>query len=320
MAFSRFPVVPASFFGMVLGLCGLGGAWRAAHVAWGISPVGGEVVMLAGSLVWLVVLALFLGKWVFARSEALAEVEHPVQCCFIGLAGVATMLVAGAVLPYCLPAALGLFGAGSAFTLGFALWRTGTLWQGGREVGMTTAVLYLPSVAGSFVTAIVASGLGYADWGQLAWGAGFFSWLAIESVLLHRLYSGPTLPAALRPTLGVQLAPGPVCAVAYLAVNHGSSDLFVHALLGYGLLQMLILLRLQGWLREGGMAASWWAFTFGATALATAPLKLVAAGDTGAMATLAPLLFGFANALVLGIAAVTLWLLVQGKLVTWKAR
>jgi hypothetical protein len=25
------PVIPASFFGMVLGLSGLGGAWRAAH-------------------------------------------------------------------------------------------------------------------------------------------------------------------------------------------------------------------------------------------------------------------------------------------------
>jgi hypothetical protein len=30
----RIPVVPASALGVVLGLAGLGGAWRAAHQVW----------------------------------------------------------------------------------------------------------------------------------------------------------------------------------------------------------------------------------------------------------------------------------------------
>ena len=29
------PIVPASFFGMVIGLAGLGAAWRSAHQVWG---------------------------------------------------------------------------------------------------------------------------------------------------------------------------------------------------------------------------------------------------------------------------------------------
>jgi len=60
-----------------------------------------------------------------------------------------------------------LFTAGAAFAVGFAVWRTGGLWQGKREHATTTAVLYLPTVAGSFVTAIAAAALGYADWGQV---------------------------------------------------------------------------------------------------------------------------------------------------------
>jgi hypothetical protein len=66
-----------------------------------------------------------------------------------------------------------------------------------------SAVLYLPTVAGSFVTAITASSLGFADWGRLAFGAGLFSWLAVESVLLHRLSTVTALQPALRPTLGI---------------------------------------------------------------------------------------------------------------------
>jgi len=239
---------------------------------------------------------------------------HAVQCCFIGLIGVATMLVAGLALPYSHGTALAVFTAGAAFTLVFAIWRTGGLWQGERDATATTAVLYLPTVAGSFVSATVAAALGYPDWGQLAFGAGLFAWLAIESVLLHRLLTAPALATALRPTLGIQLAPAPVGAVAYLSVTQGQPDIFVHALIGYGLLQALVLLRLLPWLRRQPFAASYWAFTFGATALAAAPLRLLAHGDTGAIATLAPVLFVATNLVVGVIAIATIGLLVRGRL------
>jgi hypothetical protein len=44
----------------------------------------------------------------------------------------------------------------------------------------------------------------------------FFSWLAIESVLVHCMLTEESLPEAMRPTRGIQLAPAPVGAVAYL--------------------------------------------------------------------------------------------------------
>ena len=38
----KVPVVQASFFGMVLGLAGLGTVWRWAHQVWGLPAVVGE--------------------------------------------------------------------------------------------------------------------------------------------------------------------------------------------------------------------------------------------------------------------------------------
>ena len=310
---AKLPIVPASSFGVVLGLAGLGGSWRAAHSVWQLPAWVGEALMLAAAAVWAAVSVLYAAKWLAAREQAVAELHHPVQCCFVGLAGVATMLVGGGALPHARPLAAALFAAGAAFTLGFALWRTGLLWRGERDPGATTPVLYLPAVAGSFVAAAGAAALGHRDWAQLAFGAGLFSWLAIESVLLHRLYTGAELPPPLRPTLGIQPAPPAVGAVAYLGAGGGAPDMAAHALLGYGLLQAALLLRLLPWIMRQPFAPSYWAFTFGATALAAAALRLAERDGTGAVALLAPWLFAAANAVVCLAAAGTLRLLVAGR-------
>ena len=308
------PVVPASFFGMVLGFAGLGASWRAAHQLWGLPAGMGEALMLTEALLWFSLLVLYVAKWAFLREHALREAHDPIQCCFIGLIGVTTSLVAVAALPYSRAAAIVLFALGTLFTLGFAVWRTGQLWQGGRDPKTNTPVLYLPTVAGSFVTAIAASALGFRDWGQLAFGAGAFSWLAIESVLLHRLYAADALPDALRPTLGIQLAPPTVGAVAYLSVTSGPPDLIAYALLGYGLLQMLILLRLSLWIARQPFAPSYWAFSFGATALATASLRAVERGAVGAIELLAVPLFVSANVIIAILTVKTVGLALQRRL------
>ncbi len=311
---SRLPIIPAAFFGIVLGLAGLGGAWRIGARVWTLPPAIGEGIMLLAALVWLIVAVLYAAKWIVAPDAARAEAGHPVQCCFIGLAGVATMLVGLAALPYLRIAAVILVGAGALFTLAFALWRTGLLWQGDRDPTTSTPILYLPTVAGGFVTAIAAGALGHADWGQLAFGAALLSWLAIESVLLHRLYTSPVMPAPMRPALGIQLAPPVVGAVAYLAVGPGVPDIAVHAMIGYGLLQALLLLRLLPWIRQQPFTPSYWGFTFGATALASGPMLLVEHGDKGAIAMLAPWLFAGANIVVLVVAGATLRLALKGRL------
>jgi tellurite resistance protein len=306
--------IPASAFGMVLGLAGLGNAWRAAAQAWQYPLAVADAIYLVASVVWATLVVLYILKALLAPAKLAAEAAHPVQCCFIGLAGVSTMLMAGALVPHWHAGASILFAAGFIFTLGFAVWRTGGLWRGERHPRTTTAMLYLPTVAGSFVSAAVSSALGYPDWGQLAFGAGMFSWLAMESVLLHRLLTGPEKPIELRPTLGIQLAPAPVGAVAHIAVSGGTPDIFAHALIGYGVLQLFVLARLAPWIAQAGAVPGLWAFSFGVTAMATGPVSLIAHGDNGAISIIGAVLFILANALIAGLAVMTMSLLARGKL------
>lgn len=270
--------------------------------------------MLLAFIVWICLLLLYSGKWIWHREEAFAEVDDPIQCCFIGLIPVSTLLVALAVLPYSRQAAVFLFMVGAFGTVVFSVWRHGGLWRGGRDPAATTPVLYLPTVAGNFVIAIVAGALGWTGWGQLFFGAGFFAWIALESVILYRFLVIDALTVPLRPARGIQLAPPAVGLVAYLSVTDGEPGLFAQMLFGYALLQSLILLRLLPWIREQKFAHSYWAFTFGISALSLGALRLIERGALSPVTELAPILFVAANLVIGGVAAGSIVLLVRGQL------
>jgi tellurite resistance protein len=308
---SWLPRVPVSLFAIVLGVMGLGLAWREAVAARGVAAWPGGLLVAAGTGVWAVLLVLYLLKWLLAREAAVREIRHPVQGCFGGLAGVSTMLAGLGVLPEWRAVGLALILPGMGWALGYAVWCTGSLWRGGRDVAGMTAAAYLPMGAGGFVSTIACAGLGWHDWAVLAFGAAAFSSLSIESVLLHRLYHAAPLHPALRPTLGITLAQPTVACLSYLIV-FGQPDIFAQSLLGYGLYQAAVLARLLPWVWRGGFSAGWWGYSFGLAALANAALRL--AGANAAWAVLAPVLFAAAVVLILALMGGTLVLLVRGRL------
>jgi len=310
----RIPAVPASLFAIILGLIGLGGCWRLASRLWTLPAWVGETIMLIAAAIWAILILLYLAKWVWLRAEALAEFRHPVLCCFIALVPISTTLVGAALLPYQHEIAAALAAIGIAGQVVFAVYRTGRLWMGGRDPSTTTPVLYLPTGAGGFVSAIVLSAFGLPDWGIPFFASGVLSSLAIESVIWHRMYTAPEMAPAMRPTLGIQLAPPAVGCAAYLAVTSGPPDLFVQVLIGYAVLQALLLIRLLPWIARAGFSAGFWAFTFGTAALAFDAMRFAERGGHGPIADAARYAFGAAILIIGGIFLGTIWLLVRGKL------
>lgn len=306
--------VPASYFGIILGLVGLGAAWRLANRLWILPAIIGETIMVIAGIVWVMLILLYVAKWLWHRGDAIAELNHPIQCCFIGLVPVSTVLVSVALQPHAHSAALVLLFSGTIGTIMFSIWRHGGLWRGGRDPASTTPVLYLPSVAGNFVVAIAMGAFGWGEWGVLFFGAGFLAWIALESVILHRLLTAEPLAVPMRPTLGIQLAPPAVGLVAYLSVTNGDPGVIAQVLLGYALLQALILIRLLPWIRAQSFSASYWSFTFGVSALALGAERMVDRGVIGPANAMAPVLFIVAN-IVIGVVAIgTIILLAQGRL------
>jgi len=99
-----------------------------------------------------------------------------------------------------------------------------------------------------------------------------------------------------------------------MSVTHGAPDVFAFALLGYGIYQALLTLRLLPWIRRQPFAPSYWAFTFGAAALPTFAMRMVERGATGEIEWLAVALFVAANVVIGLIAVKTVRAWIDGRL------
>lgn len=305
--------IPATFFGMVLGLGGLGNAWRAAARVWDVPAFIGESLCILAALVWLVWLGFYAMKWVTTPEQAYAEIRHPIQAFFVALVPVATLIASIAILPYLPATAWTMFILGVAIQVMFSAFVVGEMWQGGRHADATTPALYMPTVGGCFVSAIACGSFGYPEAGLLFFGAGFLSMVVLESVVLHRLMTH-ALPTELRATMGLHLATPAVGSVAYLTNTDGLPDRFVQMLFGYALLQGLVMLRLVPWLRQQSFSPAAWAYTFGISALPLAALRFVERGQAGPISYLALPLFAGANLAIGWIAVRTVRLAISGKL------
>jgi len=314
----RWPVVPASFFGMVLGLVGIGDCWRAAHLAWGLPTLVSTIIMFIAFAVWAVLVVLYVGKWFWARSDALAEFYHPVQACFVALVPAATMFAGVAIAPQAHSLGVALFAIGAVIQVLYGVYFTGGAWRGNRDLGSATPALYLPTVTTNFISAFVGGYFGFQLLGAVFLGVGLLSWLSLESVVSHRLLFHHTLPLALRPTLGIMLAPPVVGLAGYLFVTGGVDgpvpDLIGWGLLGYGLFQLLLIVRLMPFVAELPFNASYWAFSFGLTALIFDSVIFVVRGATGWITWLSGALFVVGNVVLAVLVIGTLIRLASGKL------
>jgi tellurite resistance protein len=307
--------LPSSLFAIVLGLAGLGAGWRAASAVWGVPGFVGEAVLAAAGLVWLILAVGFVARCLVNFEAVAAELAHPVQCCFVGLVFVATLLMVGAVRPYSAALAWGLLAVGLVGHVVYIAWRVGGLWLGTLPAPMITPVLYLPLVAGNFAATIALGAVHLPEVGFLFFGAGMLSWLAIESTIWSRFFSHEPMAPGIRPLIGIQLAPPVVGLVAWLAVTAGTPGPFDYALLGYGLMLLLVIARLLPWVAENGFAPSWWAFSFGLTAAPLSAILLVGRGAPPVIGWIALALFVLANAAIAALAVATLVRLAQGRLV-----
>ena len=311
---NRPGAMPVAFLGIAVGALALAGAWRAAARVWPIPQSVPALMTAAALVVWIALVVAYGRKWLTQRDDALTEMQHPVHSSFAALLPVSTMLAAQAVLTFSRELAVALFVVGVVSQLALGAYLHGRFWQGGRKPELTTPAIYLPTVAPSFVAGTAAAGLGWTQLGALFFGAGVFSWLAIESIVLHRASVNEPLPDALRPTLGIQLAPPVVGGVSYLAITHGVPDLFAYMLLGYGLYQALMLARLVPWIRQRAFAPSYWAFSFGAAALPTMAIRMLERGAGGPIEWIAPATFAAANAVIVMLVVGTVKAALEGRL------
>jgi tellurite resistance protein len=150
---------------------------------------------------------------------------------------------------------------------------------------------------------------------MLCFGVGVGCWLLLGSVILNRLLFTAQLPAALMPTLAIEVAPPAVAGNAYFALHGLRADTASYALAGYAILMVLVQVRLLPLYLRLRFTPGFWAFTFSWCAVALLALHWLALAHPTGQRTLAWLTCGAVTLLVGAIAVRTVVALARRDLI-----
>jgi tellurite resistance protein len=264
--------VPPNRFGVPLGLAGLATAWHAAGPKLGTSPAVPDAIdILAG------VVLLILG-WLYAAQgprRVLADLRHPVLAPFVAVPAITAMMLAAALASVAFAAGRALVVIFLAVTVGLGAWLAGRWIAGDLDQVSVHPGYYLPTVAGGLVGVITLAQVHLHALAEASFGIGILSWVLLGSVVLNRLITAKSLPAALQPVAAIELAPPALAALAWFALASRGINLIAYAIGGYLVLMVLVQVRLIPVYLKLRFSPGFWAFTFSYAIAITCALEWI---------------------------------------------
>jgi tellurite resistance protein len=285
---------PPAIFPPVLGLFGLGLAWRRGAEAFGLSAAPGELILGGVSLLYLVCLAAWLAKPLRRPGVILEELRVLPGRAGMAAMALCLMTLAATLVPYSRGLATAVAVTAFATHAAVALLVLRLILTGPDEARTVTPVWHLTFV-GFIFGPLAGIPLGFEGAARIILTIMVPVAAAIWAVSLWQLATRVP-PAPLRPLVAIHLAPASLFATV--------SGLLGFTTLGLGFLALgaaiLLALLLAGrWITEAGFSPLWAAFTFPLSAFTTAlfvlsdgagPLRIAGALALAAASVVIPLI------------------------------
>jgi tellurite resistance protein len=256
---SERPRVLPNRFGIPLGLAGLATAWHVAGAKLGTSPAVPDAIDILAAVVLLILGALYAAQ---GPRRVLADLRDPVQAPFVAVPAITAMMLAAALASVAFAAGRVLVVIFLAVTIGIAGWLTGQWIAPKADQVAVHPGYYLPAVAGGLVGVITLSQVHLRGLAEASFGIGVLSWVLLGSVVLNRLITAKSLPAALQPVTAIEVAPSALAGVAWFALAPHGISLIAYAIGGYLVLMALVQVRLVPRYVKLHFSPGFWAFTF----------------------------------------------------------
>jgi tellurite resistance protein len=263
--------VPLPLFAVVMGLGGLGLAWRKAHEVLGVSGLPGEAVLALAAATFAAVAVLYLAKAVRHREAVIGDFTHIVRINFFPAVSISLLILAVAALPYHTALAEGLWVAGAALHLTLSLVIVNRWITRNVEIQHSNPSWFIP-VVGNILVPIAGVPLGHGEVSWFFFAIGLVFWLILFTVMLYRIIFHDPMPAKILPTLFILLAPPAIGFVAYARFMGPELDALGRVLFFTALFLALVLVTLAPRFLSIPFFVSWWAYTFPSAALAIAAL------------------------------------------------
>jgi tellurite resistance protein len=265
---------PPAIFPAVLGLFGLGHAWRRGAEAFGLPGGPAELILGAVTLLYLFCLVAWLAKPLRRPGVIVEELRVLPGRAGLAAMSLSMMMLAATLVPYSRGLATVVALVAFATHAGLAALVARLILTGPEEARSVTPVWHLTFV-GFIFGPLAGIPLGFETAARLILFAMIPAALGIWSVSLWQLFNRVP-PAPLRPLLAIHLAPASLFAT--VAGLLGLTQLA----LGFLALAAVILIALLAtgrWITEAGFSPLWAAFTFPLAAFTSALFVLAPAAE-----------------------------------------
>jgi tellurite resistance protein len=299
-----------NLFGVAFGIVALAEAWRAAEPTLGTPHTVPNVLNILAAVVWAAVLVAYVAQ---GLRQVLADLRDRVIGPFVSLSTITAMFLAASLSEYAFDAGRALVVVFAVITIGVGGWMTGQWIAADMDTDVAHPGYFLPTVAGGLVAAFASAQVHLQALAEASFGIGALSWLLLGSLLLNRLFFRPALPAALIPTLAIEVGPPAVAGIAYTALTGGATDTVAYALAGYAILMVLVQLRLLPLYLRLRFSPGFWAFTFAYGATATDALLWIGLKHPPGATIYAAFILTAITAFIVAIAARTLVAIRRGQ-------
>lgn len=267
------PRVPPNLFAIALGMAGLAVAWGAAVPVLGTPQAVPDALNVLDAAVWLVLVGAYL---VQGPRVIMADLRDSVLSPFVSASALTAMLLSAALAREAFAAGRVLVIVCVAVTIGLGGWLTGQWMTGSAQPHSVHPGYFLPTAAGGLIGANVAAQVHLHALAEASFGIGVICWILFASMILNRLSTRPPLPAALVPTMAIELGIPAVAGPAYFAVAGPTANFMAYALGGYAVLMALVQVRLIPFYLRLSFTPGFWSFAFAYAAAAADALVWLA--------------------------------------------
>lgn len=291
-------------FGISFGLCGLAECWSAAHSLIDAPAWPSAALWVLAGLVWLVSLVAYLAN-VISTGRARTEIADPTTSPFLSLIVIVPMLLGIGLADYQRSIGATVFVVALILTVLLGGWLTAQWIVVDRQLSQWHPGYFLPTVAGGLIAAAGSAGLGYHSLAGFMFGYGVTCWLVLGSILLLRLFTQPALPAALLPTIAIELAPPVVAGNAWFEITGDRLDAVALGLAGYAVLMIMVQVRLFPLYRRVPFGPGWWSFSFSYAAAFLVAIRWLSVEQVVAQRTLTYVLLAVISLFIAGLVVAT---------------
>jgi tellurite resistance protein len=261
--------IPLASFTSVMGIAGLGLAWRVASQVEHVPSGVGEVLLAVAATVFIVLLVAWIARSVTHSQELRTESNVAITASYFGTITISCSLLAAGAIPYSKLAATALWAVAAFGGAGLLIYLLGHWIERGIPAYELTPALFLP-VVGNAAAVYAAVPLGYTD---IAWASFSFAvlcWLTLGPIITFRLLvAEPRLPRKLAPQLGILVSSPAVMASAWYLLTLDGGPVF-KVLMFKAVFFALLTIRLWKVAWGEPFNVAMWGYTFPAAALAAA--------------------------------------------------